>query len=185
MIRSVVWTSERIPSTEYAVLDEDLNGFTLRGVVICSPSDGPMRIDYHVLLNPMWETTSVSVTTTNSEGVRDFIIVPDASHNWHVNGQEIPAYRGCIDIDLGFSPVTNTLPIRRLGLKVGHSADVEAAWLQYPGFAFVRLPQRYTHLSEQTYIYESQNGGFRAQLDIDEHGLVETYEGIWRTAAIS
>ncbi len=32
---------------------------------------------------------------------------------WRVNDAAVPAVAGCIDLDLGFSPATNLLPIRR------------------------------------------------------------------------
>jgi hypothetical protein len=44
---------------------------------------------------------------------------------------ECGAGEGCLDIDLGFSPSTNLLPIRRLTLAVGEAATVRAAWLPF------------------------------------------------------
>ena len=41
-------------------------------------------------------------------------------------------YRNCVDVDLSFTPATNTLPIRRLDLRVGDQAEVEVAWLTWP-----------------------------------------------------
>jgi hypothetical protein len=41
------------------------------------------------------------------------------------------------------------------------------------------LQQRYTRLAERRYRYESLESGFAAILDVDEDGLVLTYEGLW------
>jgi hypothetical protein len=185
MIRSVVWGSERLKFTEHAALSENFSNFTLQGVVIGSSSDVPMRFDYHVSTDEHWRTTGASVTVIRGNDVQDFVFVPDAAQNWLVNGEDVAAYKGCIDIDLGFSPVTNTLPIRRLDLEVGQSADVEAAWLRYPELDFVKLPQRYTRQSEHIYTYESFLNGFTAQLEVDEYGFVKSYEGLWHRLATS
>ncbi len=85
---------------------------------------------------------------------------------------------GCIDVDLGITPSTNTLPIRRLNLQVGESADVTAAWVRFPELTVEPLAQRYTRLDERRYRYESTTG-FSAELEVDELGLVVRYGDIW------
>ena len=90
-----------------------------------------------------------------------------------------PQVRGCIDVDLGFSPVTNTLPIRRLALPVGGEAAVRAAWLRFPELEFVPLEQVYRRLAAERYLYESAGGRFRAELEVDAWGLVTRYGDYW------
>jgi hypothetical protein len=85
---------------------------------------------------------------------------------------------GCIDIDLNFSPSTNLLPIRRLGLQVGEEASVRAAWLRFPSFRLEPLEQSYTR-RETTYVYRNQDSGFTADLRVSPNGMVLDYEGLW------
>jgi hypothetical protein len=89
----------------------------------------------------------------------------------------------CIDIDLGFTPATNVLPIMRLDLAIGSAADVAAAWVKFPEFTVERLDQRYTRLSEHTFLYESAGGSFRRELTVNEFGLVIDYPDFWRAEA--
>ena len=103
----------------------------------------------------------------------------DPSGRWSLDGVERPDLDGCVDVDLGFSPSTNTLPIRRLGLGVGESAPVSAAWLRFPGFALERFDQVYTRLDESHYRYESGGGRFMRDLAVDEDGLVVEYPDFW------
>jgi hypothetical protein len=79
--------------------------------------------------------------------------------------------------------VTNTLPIRRLAPAIGESIDVTAAWVRFPELTLEPLPQRYTRLSERRYRYESNGGAFVAELEVDDAGLVITYEGGWERVA--
>ncbi|PYO47835.1 MAG: hypothetical protein DMD72_09100, partial [Gemmatimonadetes bacterium] len=74
---------------------------------------------------------------------------------------------------------TNLLPIRRLALKVGDRAVVQAAWVRFPEFTLELLEQTYTRLDDNTYRYESGNGAFRRDLKVDESGLVLDYPGLW------
>jgi uncharacterized protein len=87
---------------------------------------------------------------------------------------------GCIDIDLGFSPSTNLLPIRRLELAVGEEAAVTAAWLPFPSLVFERLPQVYRREGEGTYRYASSGGVFVRRLEVNPAGFVTSYPGLWQ-----
>ena len=105
-------------------------------------------------------------------------VLRDSSGDWRLNDRYCPEVAGCIDIDLNFSPVTNTLPIRRLELKVGEAAPVRAAWVRFPSFALEPLEQSYERLDTNTYRYTSAGGRFTARVGVDDHGLVTDYGDI-------
>jgi hypothetical protein len=90
---------------------------------------------------------------------------------------------GCIDLDLGFSPSTNLLPIRRLGLAVGQEAEVKAAWLRFPGLPLEPLEQLYRRIDVTTYRYESAGGSFVTELQVNAQGLVTRYPNFWEVEA--
>jgi hypothetical protein len=114
-----------------------------------------------------------------------FQIKTDLSGRWWLNEVEQPEVMGCIDIDLNFSPSTNLLPIRRLKLAVGESAEVNAAWLRFPSFRLERLTQQYHRLAENIYRYESAGGQFVAELTVDPSGFVLDYPNLWIAEALS
>jgi hypothetical protein len=96
-----------------------------------------------------------------------------------LNGVDQPAIRGCIDVDLGFTPATNLLPLRRLALRTGQEAQPRAAYLSFPKIELIVLPQRYRRLSRSEYDYESPDHGYRATLRVTPLGAVATYPGIF------
>jgi hypothetical protein len=88
-----------------------------------------------------------------------------------------------LDVDLGFSPLTNTLPIRRLGMldaAVGVSRTVDVAWILVPSLAVVDSSQTYTVLDDRRFRFVS--GSFAAELDVDEQGYVRHYPGLAQRA---
>lgn len=87
---------------------------------------------------------------------------------------------GCLDIDLGFSPSTNLLPIRRLARRVGAHAEVEAAWLPFSSLRFERLSRASRRDGERTSRYESAGGAFVRTLEVDAAGFVTDYPGLWQ-----
>jgi hypothetical protein len=110
-------------------------------------------------------------------------VVRAAIGNWTVGGAPAPSLKGCDDIDLGFSPATNLLPIRRLELAVGASAVVRAAWIRFPELTTEVLEQTYTRLNPERYLYESAGGSFRRELIVDVFGFVLDYPDLWRAEA--
>jgi uncharacterized protein len=52
-----------------------------------------------------------------------------------------PGPDGCRDVDLEASPCTNTIPIHRLGLEAGDSADAPAAYVRWLDLSVQRLEQ--------------------------------------------
>jgi hypothetical protein len=91
-----------------------------------------------------------------------------------------PRLDGCEDVDLSFTPATNTLPIRRLDLAVGGAGTSRAAWLRLPEFTFEPLAQRYERLATSTWKYGTADGVFVRKLTVRPDGVVADYPGLWR-----
>jgi hypothetical protein len=137
----------------------------------------PAQLNYAVRCDEAFRTVSAEVSgRVASEEVR--VSVEVSGGRWRLYGVEAPEVEGCTDIDLNFSPSTNLLPIRRLSLEVGQEARVRAAWLRFPSFRLQPLEQTYRRVSASRYRYESP--GFQATLEVDELGMVTTYERFWQ-----
>ncbi len=112
----------------------------------------------------------------------------DGRGHWHdaVRDRPVPALEGCLDVDIGMTPATNTLPIKRLGLAAGEGREITVAYVPLPDEiegAFLPRParQRYTCLAEgRRYRYEGLFRGFTAELEVDGDGLVLDYPETFR-----
>jgi hypothetical protein len=89
-------------------------------------------------------------------------------------------------VDVAETPFTNTLPIRRLRLSPGESAEIAVAYFDGAELQPWPEPQRYTRLQKgeegELYRIESLDGGFTADLAVDADGLVVDYPGLFRRA---
>jgi hypothetical protein len=84
-----------------------------------------------------------------------------------------------LDIDIEFSPLTNTMPILRSGLHERDGAqDFEMAWISVPGLTLERSPQRYEHVRPGVVRFLSLDGDFRAEIELDSDGLAIRYPRI-------
>ena len=168
------------PGMEYFELRQRGAQWIFLGTILHLHKDQPFELSYSIECDLAWRTLNSQIELRRGGNTRDLQIQADRGH-WIANGVPQPQVDGCIDVDLGWSPCTNTLPIRRLDLGVGAgSGPVVAAWVKFPELALERLPQEYHRVAERTYRYSSRGGAFIASLGVDEHGLVEEYEGLWK-----
>ncbi|MDQ3641671.1 MAG: putative glycolipid-binding domain-containing protein, partial [Actinomycetota bacterium] len=62
-------------------------------------------------------------------------------------GGDVGAVTGAVDCDLGYSPLTNLMPVRRHGLhERPGSADFLMAWVSVPDLGLHPSQQRYEHV---------------------------------------
>jgi hypothetical protein len=177
MTQQILWQWLDRPGHEAARVTQGL----LSGTCAFAHDAKPVGLEYEIACDAEWRTTVARVRGWVGERRIDVDIRVDDG-TWTMNGNEVEAVRGCIDIDLNFSPITNLLPIRRLNLKIGDAQLVTAAWLRFPSFALEPLAQRYTRVDESHVHYQSLASGFEALLTIDKSGLVLDYPGVWRKA---
>lgn len=144
-------------------------------------SEPLLDFQYQVRCDPSWRTRSASVQIRWGQQARSLALSADGQGRWHLDGRELEGLRGCLDVDLSFTPSTNTLPIRRAPLAVGARAELSAAWVRVPELTVEPLAQRYTRLELQRFRYES--GSFAADLDVDDWGVVVRYAGLWEQVA--
>jgi hypothetical protein len=182
---SILWRGLVLPGHEACRLFAKASRWHMEGTAVFSQEQQPCRLYYRVVCDGVWRTLSAKVEGWLGTTVIGIRIVTDPTHHWWLNGIEQPAVMGCIDIDLNFSPSTNLLPIRRLNLAVGETAEVKAAWLRFPSFKLEPLLQQYRRIGEAAYRYKSAGGQFVTDLKINRSGFVLDYPGIWQSVATS
>lgn len=175
---TILWRSLSAPGHETAKIYGDVSeGWTIDGASIFLHEGEPVRLDYLIECDPDWNTTFATVDGWVGDEIVEVEVTVEEGE-WTLNGEPVSVVAGCTDIDLNFSPVTNTLPIRRLNLKVGETRSVKAAWLRFPSFQLEPLEQTYTRIDERTVRYESVSG-FAATLTVNSDGLVTHYPDGW------
>ena len=176
--RRVAWRrSDEIETDEHCALTIRDSGLSLVGTVLGAENGQPVRIEYRVFTDAAGATTAVHVRDLRGFETRTLVLDRTSKGSWSVDGKPARALRGCSDVDLGCSPSTNSLPIRRLRLGIGSSHTIKAAWVRFPELEVVKADQTYTRLDEFTYRYAS--GTFVGEISVDDDGLVTYYE-VWK-----
>ncbi|MBN8229712.1 putative glycolipid-binding domain-containing protein [Corallococcus macrosporus] len=168
---------------EHARARRGQEGAELSGVILVAEQGAPLRAEYSVVCDEAWRTRRVSVTQTWRGERRALMLEHDGEGHWRRDGAVASELEGCTDVDLGLSPSTNALPIQRLRLQEGTTAEIRAAWVRFPALEVVPARQGYARVGPARYRYESLESGFTAMLDVDAEGLPVEYAGIWRRLA--
>lgn len=182
-MRSVAqWVPETGAGAEHVVLNETPRGVTAEGVVVGSRFGTPYGAHYRVELARDWTVRRVLVALTDA---RTLVVSADGNGHWRdIDGKPLAALDGCIDVDISATPLTNTLPIRRLGLKNGERREIRVAYLALPALTIEPAEQAYTCIEpRRRYLYEGLFRQFQAELAIDANWLVEDYPTLFKRIA--
>jgi hypothetical protein len=174
------WQDWDAKGIEHLVLHEGSREIVAESVVVGAADDSVFALRYRIRCDKSWRVRSAEIALAGSN--RKIEIAGDGNGNWSdASGKRIPKLGGAIDIDLSATPFTNTLPIRRLKLRAGQSAEIVTVYILAPALTLATDPQRYTCLEPlKRYRYESIDSDFTREIEVDRRGLVVAYPGLFR-----
>ena len=180
MVCSGVWQWLQGTGLERFGFVRAADDWIFRGTILTLAADAAVEARYEIICDRSFHTKQANVSVRDATGERTLQIATKDGR-WYENGRENQTVKGAVDIDLGWSPSTNTLPIKRLKLGIGQtSGEFMAAWVRFPELTLQPLPQEYVRLADRQYRYSSRSGAFQANLLVDDNDLVLEYEGFWQ-----
>jgi uncharacterized protein len=193
------WERRDTTGTEHALVDARTGLYARGTAVAIDPIAYTCR--YELQTDPGWTTSRFEVscegagwartvklelaagrwrTTTSEQGNLDAALAASGHARAGLPGTEdADLLYGAFDVDLTGSPLTNTLPIRRLDLlkaQTGVAHRISVAWVILPSLEVVQADQIYTPLREGVVRYASET--FSADLIVDDDGFVADYPGL-------
>jgi hypothetical protein len=176
------WMAEPWPGLEHVIVTASAAGYRADGQLIMAEEE-LVTVRYQLRCDAGWRFTGLDISVTGAAGHRDLAVSADGAGSWTAGGQPRPDLSGCTDIDINCTPLTNTLPIRRIAWSPGDAHDLAVAYVSVPELEVRAVRQRYTLLDTDErdggarYRYES--GSFRSDVRVDRDGWVTDYPGIW------
>ncbi len=180
--RHVFWRRLDSPGFEHLLLDFRPRELGAYGLAI-GASEGtgePFRVQYSILADLSGAVIEVSVTDILRIG-RSIALKSNGLGRWQdSSGASLLELDGCIDVDLTVTPFTNTLPIRRMGLRGGESQTIDVACIHLPEFKITRTHQRYTLLAKghdyARWLFQQDDFEAELTVDMDYAGL---FQRVW------
>jgi uncharacterized protein len=179
IVASILWRRLDAPGHDACRLEASEAGWRLDGTAVFREDRVPARLTYCVACDEEWRTEQGQVHGWIGRQSVEFIIARTSGGVWTLNGDAVPGLEGCMDLDFGFTPATNLLQLRRIGLAEGQAADVPVAWFDVSGGSLTVLPQRYERRSGSAYWYESRTANYQGLLEVASTGFIRKYPGLW------
>ena len=202
-MRRYLWVKDDPVGMEHAELTVRSCGLAASSVALGSVPV-QYRLDLDLTTDAGWLTQRVMMTATGDGWARSLVLERDPAGRWSgsrsADGSQPPAVAASVppgivepadipadvfDIDVQWSPVTNLMPIRRLGLdRAGRAGTFMMAWVSVPSLALTLDEQRYTllgvHEGDVCVRFENDDRFFAVVIRCDTDGVVLDYPGIAR-----
>lgn len=172
-VRWATWAGDGLETTTIRWENE---GFTVSGAVSDAP--GREHIQYVLRLNAAWQVRQFLLFRDLDEP--DLWLATDGTGRWgEMNGAHRTELDGCYDVDLACTPLTQSLPIRRLPLLDGDSAELPVVTINPDTLEVRSESHRYTRLEAYRWQHEIA-GSSATNFEVDEFGLVVDYPACFR-----
>jgi uncharacterized protein len=178
----LAWRSVQWPGLEHVLWSAGGQGFRADGLLVMADKS-PVRVSYQLHCDAGWTFRGLTITVTGAGSRRSLELSVTGEGGWLAGDRPLPELSGCADIDISCTPLTNTLPIRRLDWSPGASRDLGMAYVSVPELTVRPVRQRYTMLASDPAAFRYESGSFRAELPVDGDGFVLDYPGIWERVA--
>jgi hypothetical protein len=155
------------------------DGWRLSGSTIFDHQGKACMLDYAVDCDAAWRTLSARVHGSVGLDELAFDIERTPDGDWLLDGKVQPAAKGCIDLDLGFTPATNLIAIRRL--DPGEEVEIPAPAAYYLEFSLQLgiVEQTYRRTGKDKLHYRSPAYGYDETLTVSKVGFVTDYPTLW------
>jgi uncharacterized protein len=139
----------------------------------------PYWVSYELETDRDIVTSRLRVTVESAGATRQLDL--RRADGWSENGAARPDLDAALDCDLGFCPLTNTMPVLRSDLhRRPGTAELTVAFVKVPSLEVVAAHQTYTHLGlvGGTARVRYSSGTFSSDLVVDDEGFVVDYPGM-------
>ena len=179
---NIIWTGKLHHSIENCILTKTAVGYEITSTIIGDYKNQIYKVDYQIKTNKNWETTFVTLQT-RFDNSNESLVLEKEEEKWLLNNKPNDELRNVFDIDISLTPFTNTLPINRLQLKDNEPHVLEVIYFDILEKEIKPVKQIYTRLDPHRYIYENYDKSFKAEIKIDEQGLVVEYPKLFEMTA--
>lgn len=171
--RSIRWRGLAPTSLEHCHIVSTPRDTRIRGTII-TPDLG---LYYRIKLDDAERVRTLKLESTDGALLELFA---DGEGNWSDDRAEpLPDLRGCIDLDIWPTPLTNSLPIWRCNWADDVPQTIFVAWVDATTMSLKRAEQTYTRLDATHFRFQSDGGRFDRLLRVDDDGLVVDYPGLF------
>ncbi|MCW1961006.1 putative glycolipid-binding domain-containing protein [Chryseobacterium viscerum] len=182
-MKTLIWQGVLYQSLEYFnEQTKDENYIIVESKIIGCYEDKIYAVDYSILIDKNWIVqnflikSEINKVKTTLEGKRN-------QNQWEINNVINPEFNDIKFIDISLTPFTNTLPINNLQLKENNPKKIDVIYIDVLNQHIRPVQQQYTKTASNKYLYENIENDFKAEISVDNAGLVISYPKLFEKIA--
>lgn len=182
MKHELIWQTLDAPGWEHVRVEDEHPGWTVFDSILVREHEGQvLRGGYTLVTDKDWRTLELRLMMETSPGVMEGVhLLTEGDGKWmDANEQPIPELDGCLDVDIQWTPLTNTLPINRIPLEEGDEHEITVAYIALPQLSARPVNQRYQRMNADTVKYSSETREFERDINVDNDGFVTHYPDLF------
>ncbi|HYD21626.1 MAG TPA: putative glycolipid-binding domain-containing protein [Flavipsychrobacter sp.] len=175
MQQAILWKGIEYHSLEHCRIGITSEGTEVQSSIIGEYGESVYLVTYRLEIDSNWLTRLLEIESHIDGRSQRINLQSDGNGNWILNGQQEQNLHGCIDVDIPLTPLTNTLPIRRLRLNNGKQQQIKVVYCDLLENTITPACQKYTRISASEYHYQNVPNDFETTIWVDDSALVIEY----------
>jgi hypothetical protein len=179
MKKQVVWKGLYYQMMEYCNIETTDTDIRIDGTIVGFGEGEPFSVSYDIITDSAWRVASLELALEKGGECTWVSLQRDPDGKWTQSGHLRPEWEHCTDIDISLTPFTNTLPINRLQMPPQQKQRLDVLYIDVLHNEVKPVQQYYTRLADDRYRYENVVSDFKAEILVDEDGVVVDYPPIF------
>ncbi|MCP1301984.1 putative glycolipid-binding domain-containing protein [Chryseobacterium sp. S0630] len=181
-MKTLIWKGIFYQSFEYFNLQSDDKNYAAESKIIGCHEDKIYSIEYKIHIDKDWIIQDFLIESEINK-VKRTLAGKKIQDQWEINHVINPEFNNFKFIDISLTPFTNTLPINYLKLSENTSQKIDVLYIDVLNHHIRPVQQQYTRTAANQYLYENIENDFKAEISIDETGLVTAYPKLFEKIA--
>lgn len=173
-MKTLIWQGIAFQSMEYFSIQENDKYIQVASKIIGCYENNMYTVDYRLTIDPEWNIQEFTIESEINT-VKNRLTGKKYQDEWEINNVINLDFKGFNFIDISLTPFTNTLPINNLKLSENDAQEVKVIYIDVLNNIIKPVTQQYTRIATHTYHYDNLQTDFKADILVDESGLVVHY----------
>lgn len=181
-MKTLIWRGIHYQSLEYFNLSTKEESYRAESRIIGCYEDNIYTLDYRILIDKDWIVKNFLIESEINRVKRTFSGKRN-QNQWEINSVLNSEFNNFKFIDISLTPFTNTLPINNLKFSESDSQKIDVIYIDVLNHHIRHVQQQYTRTAVNKYLYENIETDFKAEISVDEDGLVTSYPELFEKIA--
>ncbi|PWN70493.1 hypothetical protein C1631_011025 [Chryseobacterium phosphatilyticum] len=180
-MKTLIWQGITYQSLEYFTLREHEN-YTVESKIIGCYQNQIYSVDYKLIIDKEWNILEFQIESEINT-VKSKMAGRKLYDEWEINNVINEDFKNFKFIDISLTPFTNTLPVNNLQLPENTSRKIDVIYIDILNQHIKPVQQQYTRKNINEYLYENLQNDFKANVLVDQKGLVTYYPELFKKIA--